>query len=98
MTDGRISLSWGWGGRAMGGYSYVTGARDLGGVTEHLLSYAGRNHYPPGHQGSKPLLNWGLGCLCTAHCPTGILHSLSRVLRPECRKDNMTQFPSIEQS
>jgi hypothetical protein len=27
------------------------------------------------HWGSRPLLDWGSGCLCTAHCPTPC-HSL----------------------
>jgi hypothetical protein len=53
-------------GEAVGGYSYMTGARDLGGVAEHLLSHAGGSHQTSGHPGSRPLLDLGPGCLCTA--------------------------------
>ena len=35
----------------------VTGARGPGGMAELLLSHEGRSHYPPGLQGSKPVLN-----------------------------------------
>jgi hypothetical protein len=45
----------------------VTGARGPGGMVKHLLSYAGGNHHPLGHRGSKPLFDQGSGCLCTAH-------------------------------
>ena len=48
----------------------MTGARCPGGMAELLLSHAGGNHHPLSHQGSRPLLDWGPGCLCTAHHPT----------------------------
>ena len=47
-----------------------TGARSPGDMVEHLLSHVGGNHHPSGLQGSRPLLDWRPGCLCTAHCPT----------------------------
>jgi hypothetical protein len=45
----------------------MTGARCPGGVAEFLQSHADGNPRPPGLQGSRPLLNWGLGYPCTVH-------------------------------
>jgi hypothetical protein len=70
MTDGHTPLCGDGGGGAVGGCSYVTGARDPGGVAKHMRSHAGRSHHPSGHWGSRPLLNQGTSCLCTAHHPT----------------------------
>jgi hypothetical protein len=47
-----------------------TGDRNPGGVAEHLSSHAGGSLHPSGHQGSRPLLNRGPGCQCTADCCT----------------------------
>lgn len=52
----------------------ATGARCPGGVVKHLLCHEGGNHHPPGHRDSRFLLFQGLGCLCTALCPT--IHNL----------------------
>ena len=35
-----------------------------------LPSHEGGSHRPPGLQGSRPILNWRPGCLCTVHRPT----------------------------
>ena len=48
----------------------VTRARGPGGVAEHMLAHAGRSHHLPGLQGSRPVLDLGPGCPCTAHCHT----------------------------
>jgi hypothetical protein len=48
----------------------VTGARDPGGMVEHLLSHAGGCHHPLGHRGSRPMLDQEPGCLCTAYRST----------------------------
>ena len=51
-----VTHLWGVGGGrgAVGGCSYLTGARDHRGVTKHLLFHAGENYHPPGHRGSRP--------------------------------------------
>lgn len=45
------------------------GARVPGGVAKHLPSLKSRSHLL-GDQGSRPVLNQGPGCMCTAHHPT----------------------------
>ena len=45
----------------------MTGARDPGGMAEHLPSHKGGSQHPSGHWGSRLLLDWRPGCLCTAH-------------------------------
>ena len=52
MTDGHTPLI-----RGLWEAIAVTGAKGPGGVAEHLPSHAGRSHHPPGHWGSRPVLD-----------------------------------------
>ena len=40
-----------------------TKARGLGGMVENLPYHTGRSHHPPSHWGTRPVLDWGPGCL-----------------------------------
>jgi hypothetical protein len=51
---------------AVDGCSYMTGARDPGGMAEHLPLHVGGNYHPLGHQGSRPLLNPAIAVSCEA--------------------------------
>lgn len=54
---------------AVGGCSYVTGARCPGGEVQLLPSHAGVNHSPPAPE-FQTFARPGPGFLCTAHHPT----------------------------
>jgi hypothetical protein len=65
VTDGHTPLC-----RGLWGAVAVTGARGPGGVAELLMSHEGRSHHLPGLRGSRLVLYWRPGCLCTVHHPT----------------------------
>ena len=78
----------------------TTGARGPGGIAEYLPFLTGGNHHLWGHQGSRPVLNLGPGCLCTAPYltpPRISLASLSTPLVPSQGKSIFCCLPPSRQ-
>jgi hypothetical protein len=54
-----------------------TGARGLGNMRGHLLSYVGEYYYYHISLGFRPQLDWRPACLYKVHCPTVLKHCYS---------------------